>query len=164
MIRRTRRAFTLLDLLLTIAILAIISTIAAPSLRPNDSLKLISAATILTADLEFAQSATLEDPADPTILRVDTKEGRYWLAKASDAETPVLRANGTAYEVDFGAGSSQYLDGIGIECKELPDDAVVFDAFGRLTLSDDIVLNLTSPTGVLTVRIAASTGSVYIGK
>lgn len=164
MTEAARRGLTLLDVMLTVAILAIIAAVAAPSLRPNDSLKLISAATILTADLEFAQSATLEDPSDPTLVRVDIEEERYWLAKASAPETPITRSNGEAYSVQFGAGSSQYLDGIGLDTKDLADDAVTFDAFGRLTASEDVILTLTSPTGSLEVRVVSATGSVYIGE
>lgn len=150
--------------MLTVAIIAIIGAVAAPSLRPNDSLKLISAATILTADLEFAQSATLEDAADPTVVRVDEAADRYWLARSSAPETPIVRPSGEPYDITFGEGGSEFLAGIGIAAKDLPSGTVTFDAFGRLEQSDDIILTLTSPTGDLTVRIASSTGSVYIGK
>ncbi|MBL8746153.1 MAG: hypothetical protein JNK58_07335 [Phycisphaerae bacterium] len=164
MIPRCPRAFTLLDLMLTIAILAIISVVAAPSLRPNDSLKLISAATILAADLEYAQSATLEHPADPTVVRIDAEKKTYWLARASDPESPINRPDGSPYEVVFGAGANNYLAGIGLSAKELPASAVTFDAFGRLTHPDDAILTITSPSGDLNVRVVSATGSVYIGK
>lgn len=161
--RRRHRAFTLLDLLLTVAIIAILATVAVPALRPNDSLKLISAATILTADIEFAQSATLEDPANPTIVRVDSDKPGYWLALASDPETPIQRPMGGAYEVTFGEGANDFLDNLGLKL-DGPADSVVFDGFGRLNQPDDVTVVLSSPTGELAVRVAATTGSVYVGE
>lgn len=133
-----------------------------PALRPNDSLKLISAATLLTADIEFAQSATLDNPADPTIVRIDEKQSAYWLALDSDPETPISRPGGGAYEVRFGQGRHQFLEGLGLRLDDGKNNTIVYDAFGRLDRTSDAMIVLSSPTGGLTVRVAATTGSVSL--
>lgn len=159
------RGFLLLDLLLAVVVMAILAAVAIPALRPNDSLKLISAATMITTDLEFAQASTIDDPTDPVVFRVDDKFARYWLAKQSDPETPIDRPNGSPYEAQFGAGPHDYLTDIGLRLEESADGSTVqFDAFGRLTQTDDVFVMLSSPTGELAVRVASATGSVYIGK
>lgn len=160
-----RRAFLLLDLLLAIVVMAILAAVALPALRPNDSLKLISGATMVAADLEFAQASTLEDPTDPVIFRVDDTIARYWLARQSAPDTPITKPNGSPHEVQFGEGAHDFLDNVGIHLDDTDDGATVsFDPFGRLTQTKDTLVVLTSPTGELAVRIASATGSVYIGK
>lgn len=153
----------LLDLLLALAIVAIIAVVAVPSLRPNDSLKLIGAATLAVSDIEYAQSQTLENPSDPTIIRVDPQGGRYWLALSSTPETPIQRPVGAdAYEVTLGAGAHEHFDQMQVRLQ--PDaDAIVFDGFGRLDGNDDVWLVFVTEAGELAVRITASTGSVAIG-
>ncbi len=158
-----RPGFLLLDLLLAIVVIAILTAVVVPSLRPNDSLKLISAATMITADLEFAQSATLDDPGDPIIVRVDDDAPRYWLAKLSDPETPITKSSGAPYEVEFGTGTAEFLTDVSLTLEQGKNGAVVFDAFGRLDQTADASIVLTAPTGELAVVITASTGSVAIG-
>lgn len=162
--RFARAGVALLDVMLAIVVLSIVVVAAVPALRPSEGLKLVSAATVLAADIEFAQSSSIDKPTDPTIVRVDDKEGRYWLARASAPQTPIERPDGTPWLVDFASGKQAYLQGLGLRLENGVNDAVVFDGFGRLTASADARIVLVSPAGELPVRIASSTGSVSIGE
>ncbi len=157
-----RRGFLLIDLLMALVVIAILVTVALPALRPNDSLKLISAATVLAADLEFTQASTLNEPQDPFIVRVDDAAARYWIARQSDPEVPITKPDGSPYEVELGTAES--FPDIGLRLEGGKDGAIVFDAFGRLADGANAQIVLTSPTGELPVRVLASTGSVYIGE
>lgn len=160
---RSAVGFALLDIMITLSLLGVIAAVAIPALRPDDSLKLISAATILAADLEYAQSATLADPDDPIVVRVDAVSASYWLARAATPEAPIERSNGDPYVVVFGSEDALLFEGLGIAV-ENGEDSVAFDGFGRLAGNDDARIVLSSDTGELLVRIAASTGSVYVGE
>jgi hypothetical protein len=65
--------------------------------------------------------------------------------------------------VTFGEGTGEFLEGLGVKLDGAAE-SVVFDAFGRLNQPDDVTVTLSSPTGDLVVRVAASTGSVYVGE
>ncbi|MDX2114083.1 MAG: hypothetical protein SFZ24_00500 [Planctomycetota bacterium] len=159
-----RRAFALLDVLLAAALLAILAALAIPSLRPNDSLKMVSAAVLISADLEYAQSATIAAPGDPTVFRLDEKLPRYWLALASSPDTPITRPDGAPWLVTLGSGSLASLNELSLRLEGVAGTTVAFDRFGRLNQGDDIRVIIESQAGELPVRISASTGSVYMGE
>lgn len=158
------RGFTFVELMITVALLAIAAMVALPSLRPDDPLKVIGAATMLASDIEYAQSATLASPADPTIVQFAEKQPRYWLALESDPATPILRPNGKPYEVHFGVEGAQYLAGLQVELESDPAGAITFDAFGRLTQTEDARVVVGNPAGALVVTVTSSTGSVSIAE
>lgn len=158
------RGFTFVELMITVALLAIAAMVALPALRPDDPLKVIGAATMLASDIEFAQSATLASPSDPTIVRFADKQPRYWLALESDPSTPILRPNGKPYEVHFGADGAQYLAGLQVELEGDPGGDITFDAFGRLSQTQDARVVVGNPTGSLVVTVTSSTGSVSIAE
>jgi len=159
-----RRGFTFVELMISAALLALAATIALPALRPDDPLKVIGAATMLASDIEFAQSATLASPADPTVVRFSATEPRYWLALASAPEIPIVRANGEAYEVHFGVGDAQFLQGMSVGLLDAPGGTITFDAFGRLTQSIDARATVGNGSGALVVTVKFTTGSVSIAE
>ncbi len=158
------RGFTFVELMITVAILAIAAMVALPALRPDDPLKVIGAATMLASDLEYAQSATLSNPSDPTIVQFAEAQPRYWLALQSDPATPILRANGKPYEVHFGQDGAQYLGGMSVELEDDPGGAIHFDAFGRLVQTTDARVIVGNTSGALTVTVRSTTGSVAIAE
>ncbi len=160
----SRRGITLIDLLMSIVVIGIVVASAAPALSPDEHLRLQSASIVLTADLEYAQSATIAEPADPTVVRLRDDGLGYWLARASDPDLPIEVPNsgGLAYEVEYGVGRAAQFDGVSIVLT--PDDptTITFDAFGRLEGVDDAEVRLSNLSGELVVRTSATTGSVFI--
>ena len=164
-----RRGFTLLDLMITLAVMAIIATLVAPSISSNDGISLVSAATILASDLEYAQSESLTNPADPTFLVIDATEKRYWLALASDTQTPIARPEAgptvgepRPYEVVFGEGEVNYLSSVGVALVGGPSGNVPFDPYGRLSQPGNARIRLWNESGELFVIVSATTGTVSI--
>ncbi len=158
-----QRGFALIDLLLTVALLGVLAMVALPALRPSDSLRAVAAATTLAADLEYAQSASLAMPNDPMVVRFVPKGTGYFLARSSDTDVPITKANGEPYEVVYGEGLAMHLEGLGLALVA-PEgtDSVAFDGFGRLGSGQDAVYEITGATGSVQVRVRASTGSVSL--
>lgn len=157
------RGVVLIDVVMMLAVLGIVVLAVIPGAHPGESMRLVAASTVLASDVEFAQSATLARPADPTIVRFDSEGGRYWLALASDPETPILRPDGVeAYEVEFGFGAYRDLWGIALDVQGMDDETLMFDAMGRLVVSSDGVIRLGNSTGELAVVVRATTGSVSV--
>lgn len=153
----------LIDLAITLVIIGIVVLAVVPVVRPEEHVKLIASSSILAADLEFAQSATLASPGDPTVVRFDAENARYWLALRSDPETPIPRPDSSEpYEVTFGEGENHNLWGLAVTLADVPDDMVVFDAFGRVAQEADPSITLSGEAGEVRVRVRASTGSVWI--
>lgn len=162
---RSRRGITFIDTMMAVALLAVLVLIALPAIGPDQPLRVISAATVLASDIEFAQSASLASPSDPVVVRFDQDGGRYWLALASSPETPIPRPGrpaGTPYLVQFGAGDALYLAGVSCATANIQDGLLAFDAFGRLDQLGDASVTLSNESGSATVRVSASTGSVAL--
>lgn len=160
---RCRRGFTLIDLLITCAVIAIVLVAVVPGMSNDDSLRIIAAGNVLTADLEYAQSATLASPSDPTVVRIDEKGTGYWLALASEPDTPIKRPGSDEdYSITFGVGGADVLTGITLQAVDMVSPTIIFDGFGRLADPTDAVLRLTNSTGSIDVTVRASTGSVFV--
>ena len=160
---RRRRGVLLIDLAITLAIIGIVIVAVIPTVRPEEHVKLIAASSILASDLEYAQSATLATPGDPTIMRFEPANARYWLALQSEPDTPIDRPNSDEpYEVIYGEGDADDLWGLSIALTNVTDETIAFDAFGRVTQSTDPGIVLANEAGDILVRVRAGTGSVWI--
>lgn len=161
------RAFSLIDTMMAIVIIGIAVLIAIPGAAPSQSLRLVGAATTLVSDLEYAQSATLAAPIDPTVVRILDDPPMYWLARVSEPDKPISRPGSTqSYVVEFGSGDQAYLGEVMVGLMD-PGGTVVagtvaFDAFGRLGSADDARIRLSNSSGEIFVEVRASTGSVAI--
>jgi len=158
----------MIDLILVLAVLAIVTMLALPSVESDQPLKLVGASTILASDFEFAQSETLAVPADPTEVHIDSTNGHYWLARKSAPTTPIDRpditttGSGVPYEVWYGQGDEGYLAGVQIEIIGVGSGVIAYYAFGRLEQSNDARVKIYNDSGDLFVVVTASTGSVSI--
>ncbi len=141
-------------------VVAIAAVVVIPGAAAEDPITIQSVGASLTADLEYAQSASVANPADPVVVVFDAPNNRYYLAKASSPGTPIDRPGapaGTKYEVKLNdASGTTDLDlttqGVG--------SYVRFDAMGRLQQESDVVLKLVNSAGTIEIFISAQTGSV----
>lgn len=158
-----REGITFIDMMMTVAVISIVAVSMVPSLTPDAHLRLQSASVVLSADLEYAQSASVSFPDDPTVLRIREDGLGYWLARKSAPDTPIDLPNsaGEAYEIEFGAGRGEQFDGVFFQLGEDDATTVEFDAFGRLATEEDTALEIRNLSGGIAVRIAGATGSVF---
>ncbi|GIX07125.1 MAG: hypothetical protein KatS3mg115_1528 [Candidatus Poribacteria bacterium] len=131
------RGFTLLEIVVVLAIIAIVLTLAAPSLRAfSENQKLQAAANSIQTLVLYAREMAATQ-REATVLVFDFTEGRYWLAKYDALEWGDL-----AQTVGLGAfGPSAFEDS---PTGEEPTISVQETRFGKPR---------TLPRGVALLRI-----------
>ncbi len=155
----TRRAFTLIDLSISLAIVAIAVVVVIPTASPAERIQLIGSTNTLVADIEFAQSEALANPSDPAIVRFDVVANTYWVARASTPDTPIIHPiNNEPYLRTLNDLSAAALS------IDLPSggDTIAFDNFGALIAGEDTVARISSTTDELWIVIGADTGFASI--
>ena len=111
--RRQRDAMTLIEVLLVVAIMAILAGLAIPSADPGAMEQLRSAASIVSADLAYARSQAVTYGSEFRVtFRSDEGEYEIEHAGANPAIDDVLR---NAFD-DDSASTSEYV----VELAELP--------------------------------------------
>jgi len=160
---RWRRGVTLMELMISMAIVAIVAVAVLPTLAPEEPMKLVGAATLIASDIEYAQSASLADPGDPIVVVFDKDSSQYWLARTSDTETPITRPSSEEpYLIVFGEGDTRQLASVAISVEGNDGWMIPFDQFGRLDQLDNISVRVSNDAGSMLVSVAATTGSVSI--
>ncbi len=158
---RTARAFTLIDLLVTVAIMAVVAAVVVPALSPDNGARLRGGAMMLVSDIEYAQSMSLAEPGDPVIVRFGADGATYWLARESDPTLPIAYpGTNEQYLVRFGEGRASLLADASLSVAGLVDGAIAFDEFGRLRTLDDAVIEVRNEALSVMVRVDSSSGAV----
>lgn len=157
-----RRAFTLVEVLVVVAIIAVTAAVVLPRLTDDAVLRLRGAASILISDVEYAQVLSISHPDNPVVVRFDAAKSRYWLAYASAPDAPLNRpGTNQPYDVTFGQGRAASVGDIGVSVQNMPGETVAFDASGRLVdFSASPRITLTVDNRTLTLVIAPMTGSI----
>ncbi len=161
------RAFTMINLLVSMAILVLVASVAIVSLAPDDRARVLGGADLLGADLEHAQAMSLVTPNDPIVVRIDAVNDGYWLERRSEPDVAITRPDGTPYVVIFGTGDAATYAGVDLAILSGADNAAVeFDAFGRLVSltnavfqfsmgEESVWLTASSTTGFVSLALAA---------
>ena len=97
--------FTLIDLMMTLTIIAVMATVLIPRMGDGGRVRLIAGSRVLSSDIEMAQIMTISNPTAPIVVKFEPSSSTYWLAPADDPDNPILRPGATQlYRVTFGAG------------------------------------------------------------
>jgi len=157
-----RKGFTLLEVLITITIIAVIAVMVAPSFSDDTRLRLMAASAVLSSDIELAQVMTISQPDEPVVVVFDPDQDRYWLAYASAPDVPITRSDtGTPYRVVMGQGRAAAAIGVTFSTTDITGDILKFNAQGGIedfTTQPTITLSLSGRW--IDVTIAPSTGSI----
>lgn len=157
--REIRRAFSLLELLMALTVLAVAAAMVLPAFQDDHRLRVVAAATLLTSDLEYAQLINVTHPDTPVIVRFDSETSRYWLAYEWTPETPITRdPSGEPYLVELGVGRARSSWGVTLTTARTE---LAFDAQGGLAMlqtAPEIVLEQGGSRIVL--RISPTTGAI----
>ena len=160
--RSSRHAFTLFELLVTIAIIAVTAVLVAPALRGDEQFRLLAAASILRSDIELAQVMSISAPEDPVVVRFDPANDRYWLALTSAPEVPILRADTEEpYVVTFGIGRAASALGVTYTVVDVTGNVLEFNPQGGLTdFQAEPRVTLNSDDRWIRLDIAPTTGTI----
>ena len=84
------------------------------------------------ADAAYARSMTIAQPGDPVIIKVDGANNRYWLARASAPDVPIMHPwKGQAYVVQCGPDGDGGLEHVAIVAVNFDGDEILgFDTMG----------------------------------
>lgn len=125
------RGIMLMDLLVTIGIIVLLSTIAIPYLRKyQPNLKLNAAARDLTTDLRYAQQLTITEQKVYQVV-FDLVNDNYQIQKI-DAETTTVKNVALDSEISIK------------QVTDLTDNKVVFNYYGGVSQAGQIILTNTN--------------------
>jgi len=161
--RTATRGFTLLEMLLTVSILATLTALAVPLMADSDRVRVRAAVDVLISDLELAQIMNISFPADPVVVRFDPAGSRYWIADADTPNTPINREDtGEPYLVELGVGRAAMAEGVTLQIADMSGNQVVFNSQGGLNnFSAAPIMTLSIEGESISISIAATTGSIF---
>jgi prepilin-type N-terminal cleavage/methylation domain-containing protein len=167
--RPWREGFTLLEIIVVVVILAMAAAMVVPMISSGAETKVLAAAQMLAADLEYAKSMAMTRGHDYG-ARFDVDENRFQVEDFDVPANPVVIAHpvnkGFNYVFDFDGGR---LDGVQIEDPNFNGGSVIrFDGLGSphdeeghdLTSRGSITLQAGDWTQ--TVRVEPVTGVITI--
>jgi prepilin-type N-terminal cleavage/methylation domain-containing protein len=160
--RSERRGFTLLELMVTVALMAAVAATVLPAFQDEARLELNSAANLVSSDIELAQVINITAPGQPLILRFDPGGNRYWLARP-EAPLVAVPAPGRTepYLVQLGAGRATHSAGVTMEIEGMSGDALAFSAQGGLSdLGTTPAVILRQGDRSIRVTVSPATGTV----
>jgi prepilin-type N-terminal cleavage/methylation domain-containing protein len=159
---RMPRGFTLLEMLVVLTIVAALAAMAAPMLSDDSRLRVMAASSVLASDIELAQVMTISHPETPVVVRFDAEHAKYWLAYASDPETPLSREDtGQAYEITLGVGRARGADGVAFTIDGVSGETIAFGPHGGLTdFTLAPAIRLVYGDRGIQLAISADTGSI----
>jgi len=156
------RGFTLLEMLITVTILAVVASAVTPLFSDDDRLRVMAASSVISSDLELAQVMTLSYPDQPVVVRFHADKQMYWLAYAFDPETPIVRpTTGEPYVVVIGQGRASTAESVSFSVADLTDDGIEFAASGALAnFTATPKIELSRNGTALTLTISPNTGTI----
>ena len=148
--------------MITLTVIASLVVLVTPMLRSDQRLRVMAAATILTSDIELAQTMTISEPEKPVSVVFNKMNNSYWLAYSETIGTPISREpSGTPYIVVIGAGRAVAAAGVGISTRYLQADILTFNAQGGLTeLGWDPEIELKMGQLTFRLTVSATTGII----
>jgi Tfp pilus assembly protein FimT len=149
-----------MELMITVAVLAVVSAVAISGFGSWDTVGLDSAKRLLISDLEHAQILAISRPGDSISLRLDDDGGGWIISDGAAPDTPLLDAfTGNALSLRFGEGRGRPASGVVASTSS--GEPVTFDHHGGLAnFSGDAEVTLQSNDATATVSISPATGTI----
>jgi prepilin-type N-terminal cleavage/methylation domain-containing protein len=119
------RGFSLVEMVVVMACLAIGFMIIAPTLNHRSSMQLSTAAEMLAGDLEFAQVDSMAHADDTRIFVIDLANNGYFIAAKSSPTIPITHPDKFPYLTRFGVGRAGFLSGVTINKYNFAGDAIL---------------------------------------
>lgn len=156
------RAFTLIELMVVVTIAAVLATMVLPMMRNDDRLSLVATSSLVTSDIEFAQSLSISNPSRPAAIKFTPMTSSYHIAYADDLDTPMTRSDtGAAYAVTFGQGRATSAKGVTMRVDHTTNNTIIFESHGGLTdFSETPIVTLRSGDKWIKLTIEPTTGSI----
>ena len=161
----TRRGFTFIELMVSVAIMAIVAVLLVPLGADTDQGRATAAVRLLASDLEHAQMLALSRPDVRVALHIDDDGGGWTIVDADDISVPLMDQfdeghNGRTLRVRLGEGRAT------VAASTLVSPAghlLVFTPLGGLEAVAP-TLKALSNTATAHVQINTDTGFATLGE
>ncbi len=154
---RLRGAFTLIELMVVMVILAILAGIVLPTVMSTTGMQATSGARVIAADLQYAQNVAITHQQSITVTFVPGTDS-YSLSNASGPLIhPITKE---AYTVGFGAGNE--FENLDLVTTNLTNHKVTFDSMGVPNNSGTVEIKAGSTEYDIT--IAPATGKITVSQ
>lgn len=155
-------AFTLVEMLIALTVMATIAAVVAPMLGDDSRLRVMAASSIIASDIELAQVMTIAHPDQPVVVRFDANTNSYWLAYSATPNTPLPREdNGESYIVTLGEGRARGATGVTFALEQATNDTISFAAHGGLTdFTQTPLVKVSKGMRGIQLAVAPNTGSI----
>ena len=155
-LRSISGGFTLVELLIVIAIIAIAALTAIPMMSSATSVQIRSAANMLTADLEYAKSMSISRGQYFSVV-FDKDTESYWIEDQSGNVIPHPVKKGFDYVIDFqNDGRLNKVDIVDVDFDATSE--VKFDYLGSPYNGNSTPLN----SGVISLQAGGTTTTVTV--
>ena len=158
---RTHQGFTLIELMLSIAILGILAALASPMFGNNTALQLDVAKRLLISDLEYVQILAISYPEEEVALVMDALGDGWHIATIENPSAPLEdTVTGEPLVTKFGEGSATVVQDV-FAVSNAPSNMIAFDQNGGLTdFLQAVEVSLRCGETTLLVVISPTTGSI----
>ncbi len=156
--RRINAAFTMIELIVVMVVIAIAAAMVVPYAVSTSSFQAQSAARLIMSDLEYAQNQAIVSQS-PVTVTFSAAGNSYAVSNASG--TLIHPISKKAYEVDFdtsGGFENVSMSSVNFGCCS----TVTFDALGAP--DNEGTVTLTAGSHAYTVTVAAISGRVTVAK
>ncbi|MDO8303423.1 MAG: GspH/FimT family pseudopilin [Sedimentisphaerales bacterium] len=159
-----KNGFTLVEILIVVAILAIAMAMAVPMFSGAADFQLQSGANMIAADLEYAKSMAISTQQQHGVI-FDTGAETYSVVNSSDTPLSHPVKKGFPYTIDFSADSRLNR----VDLKTAPSK-IYFDSMGNpldasfaaMTVAATITLEQKGGGSTMTITIEPVTGYIRI--
>jgi len=141
-----RAAFTYIELTIVTVVVAILFLAAMPDGDTVANQQGLEFVHRFEGDVAYARSMSVAQPADPVVIKVDGTNNRYWLARASAPDTPILHPNThQPFLVQAGPGGDRGFEYVQISGIDFDgDDILGFDSTGSTDQDTTAVMQVVS--------------------
>lgn len=154
----SRRGYTLIELAMVAVVAAILAVFVFSDSDSSAKQEAHSASLCFESDVQYARTLSIAQPDDPVVIKVDAVNNKYWLARASSPDTPILHPQkNQPYVMQFGAAGPAGYKSVQIYATDFGGDQVLqFDATGSIDQQTPAVFQLTSGGAEYEVSVAPS--------
>lgn len=158
-------AFTLLETLMAVAIVAMLAVLVVPLRGDEARLRLDAGRAVLMSDIELAQVMSISAPKDRVVVVFHRDGESYWLARASSIAQPITHpVTDAPYVVAMGEDRASGAVGVAMTLDNLDDRVLRFSPYGSVEGTTDpptiVLRSAQSATHSMTITISPTTGRI----